>query len=107
MELWGIINKDRDFWKFIEKYDFISLSETWLENKGWENFEKKLSRDFIWKCIGAVRRNKKGRAKGGFVLGIRKTWVNNMKYWKLIEGKNMVISRLREKKGYLERLVSL
>lgn len=29
----GIGNKDREFWRYIRGYDFISLSETWMEKK--------------------------------------------------------------------------
>lgn len=31
----GIGRQDMEFWKFIKEMDFISLSETWLEGKGW------------------------------------------------------------------------
>lgn len=29
----GIGNKDREFWRYIRGYDFISLSETWMEKE--------------------------------------------------------------------------
>jgi len=32
----GLGNKDEEFWKFVSKCDFISLSETWVEEKSWE-----------------------------------------------------------------------
>lgn len=38
------------------------------------NLEKKLSKDFEWSMIPARKEYKKGRAKGGFLMGIRKDW---------------------------------
>lgn len=29
----GIGNKDREFWRYIRGYDFINLSETWMEKE--------------------------------------------------------------------------
>lgn len=36
--------------------------------------KKNLNTDFDWEIITAKRENKKGRASGGFLLGIRKNW---------------------------------
>lgn len=30
----GIGRQGKDFWNFVKEYDFISLSETWLEEQG-------------------------------------------------------------------------
>lgn len=68
-------NKDKEVWEFLEKGDFISLSETWVEEKDKENLEKKLSKNFVWKIIPARRTSKKGRAKGGFIIGLKKGWI--------------------------------
>lgn len=38
----GIGNKDKEFWRYIRTYDFISLSETWMEKKGWEKIRGRL-----------------------------------------------------------------
>jgi len=32
----------------------------------------RLSKRFVWKCQYAVRANKKGRARGGIIAGVRK-----------------------------------
>jgi len=32
----GIGNKDREWWRYIIGFDFISLSETWVDEKGWK-----------------------------------------------------------------------
>lgn len=72
----GLLNKDRDFWAFLESVDFISLTETWVEEKDWLTLKNKLSTDFVWDNVPAYREHKKGRAKSGFLIGIRKDWYN-------------------------------
>lgn len=62
----GLKKKGVDFWKEIAKFDFISLSETWVEDKKWENWREGLPEDFIWECIGATREKKKGGQKEVF-----------------------------------------
>lgn len=36
----GIKKKDKEVWKFIGSGDFISLCETWLEEKEWKVWER-------------------------------------------------------------------
>jgi len=48
------------------------LSETWIEERGWEAIKRSLSERFSWKCQYAIKEKKKGRAKGGIITGIRK-----------------------------------
>lgn len=31
----GLGNKDKEFWKYVKGFDFVSLSETWVDEKGW------------------------------------------------------------------------
>jgi len=38
----GIVNKDKEFWRFIEGFDFVSLCETWVEEKDWESLKNKI-----------------------------------------------------------------
>lgn len=47
-------------------FDFISLCETWVEEKGWSNMKGMLPRTHEWVCIFAEKVKNKGRAKGGF-----------------------------------------
>jgi len=68
----GIGNKSTDFWRYIVKFDFISLCETWVDEKGWEIWKERLPSSHVWACDFAIRNKKKGRAKGGFIIGIRK-----------------------------------
>lgn len=74
MIFWNIAGVDnKDFWSFIEGFDFVSLSETWLEKKGWKRLKGKLPKSHEWDCCFA-KKNKKGRAKGGFIVGKRRGW---------------------------------
>ncbi|KAL6416732.1 hypothetical protein ACFW04_013190 [Cataglyphis niger] len=68
----GIKNKNRDFWREVEEWDVVMLSETWLDRKGWDSARGYLPKAYRWKVQLAERRNKKGRAIGGMLLGIKK-----------------------------------
>ena len=37
-----VSNKNKDFWNYIDKFDFISLCETWLEENEWKKVEERL-----------------------------------------------------------------
>ncbi|XP_024878641.1 trichohyalin-like [Temnothorax curvispinosus] len=69
----GLSNKDKDFWEGIKEWDVIVMMETWTDEKGWEKVKEKLPREYRWRVQIAARRNKKGRACGGMLLGIRKS----------------------------------
>lgn len=71
----------------MEEGDFISITETWIEEKGEKYWKDKCSTDFTWKFFAAVKEKKKGRAKGGILIGVRKSW---------IEEKEMEITRVEE-----------
>ena len=74
MAFWNIAgaeNKDRDFWKCIEEWDIIIMCETWLEKKGWSRIRGRLPRGYRWETQMARRKNKKGRARGGMMIGMR------------------------------------
>jgi len=68
----GLRNKDRDFWKGLENWDVIVLSETWVDEKGWDRIKEKLPKGYKWGTQIAKRRSRKGRAIGEMVMGIRK-----------------------------------
>jgi len=58
----GLWNKDKDFWKGLENWNVIILSETWLEEKRWVKIKNLLPRGYVWNTQWATRKNKKGRA---------------------------------------------
>ncbi|XP_039312991.1 uncharacterized protein LOC120359478 [Solenopsis invicta] len=75
----GLRNKDKEFWKGMERWEVMVLIETWIEEKGWKYIEGKLPKGYEWKVQWAKRRNKKGRAIGGMMLGIRRELVEGGK----------------------------
>ncbi|KYN00148.1 hypothetical protein ALC62_09082 [Cyphomyrmex costatus] len=70
----GIENKDSEFWKYVNSFDYISLCETWIEERGWNRLKNNLPGSHVWDCSFAKKEGKRGRAKGGFLIGIRKGW---------------------------------
>lgn len=57
-------NKDKDFWSYIKGFDFVNLSETWLEEKRWERLKRKLPKSHEWDYYFAKKNKKKeGRRK--------------------------------------------
>lgn len=68
----GVINKNREFWNRLTDWDVIVMMETWMEEKGWSKVKNCLPDGFTWSMQLAKRENKKGRAKGGMIVGIKK-----------------------------------
>jgi len=71
----GVRNKDKDFWESLKNWEVIVLSETWLEKKEWERVRGRLPKEYKWGVQGATRDGKRGRAKGGMIMGIREELV--------------------------------
>lgn len=49
MAFWNVAimrRKGGDFWKGLEEWDVMIVSETWLEEREWEWVEKKLPRGY-------------------------------------------------------------
>jgi len=57
----GLVNKDKDFWRGIKEWDVVTLSETWVDEKGWSRVRGKLPRGYEWGVQFATRRSKKVR----------------------------------------------
>jgi len=68
----GVKNKDSDFWRRLGGWEVVVMTETWIEEKDWERLKEKLPKEFVWKLQMAKRRNRKGRAIGGILLGVKK-----------------------------------
>lgn len=66
----GIKSKlaEYEFHDFLRKADIIILSETHLENGNYPE----LIREWEFEVVDAVRRESKGRASGGMVVGFKK-----------------------------------
>jgi hypothetical protein len=89
----GIKNKEDEFWKYLGEFDVVGLVETWVEEKGWERLERRMPREFEWKCQYADRESKKRRAKDGIIMGVKKG----------LEEENG--SEAKEERGFMERTV--
>lgn len=50
----------------------VILSETWTDKKKWERIKTMLSKKYVWVVQWAGRKNRKGRAIGGMIIGVRK-----------------------------------
>lgn len=61
----GVRNKDRAFWKGLEKWEVMVLPETWLKEKEWGKMKRKLPKGYIWGIQWANRKSTKRRAIGG------------------------------------------
>uniref|UniRef100_T1JAI2 Endonuclease/exonuclease/phosphatase domain-containing protein n=1 Tax=Strigamia maritima TaxID=126957 RepID=T1JAI2_STRMM len=68
----------------ITEKDIIILSETWLKEKENKQFSKKLDDLFSWDFLPATRSKKKGRAKGGQLIAVRRSldWAWTCEKWK-------------------------
>lgn len=50
----------------------MMLMETWVDEKGWKKIRARLPKGYRWEKQWAGRKNKKGRAMGGIIVGIRR-----------------------------------
>lgn len=74
----GLRNKDED-WSGLRKWEVIVLLETWMNEKGWRGIKGKLPRGYIWGLQWAEKKNGKGKAMGGMVMGIKREIVEKGK----------------------------
>jgi len=70
----GLGRKDEEFWEYISNYDFVGLVETWVDEERWEKIKGWLPSSHEWKYSAARKEKRKGRAKGGMMIGTRKGW---------------------------------
>ena len=56
----------------METYDFVGLTETWVDEKQWNGLQNRLPNSFNWKCQLAKKEKNKGRASGGIITGVKK-----------------------------------
>lgn len=64
----GLMHLCEETWEYLDQFDVIGLTETWIEEESWKKLKNKMSNKFQWVCIPARRENKKGRAKGGIIV---------------------------------------
>ncbi|KAG7196803.1 hypothetical protein KM043_016916 [Ampulex compressa] len=68
VKVWKVGNKE--VWKYIEKYDIVELTETWMDEKAWNRMRGRLASTYEWSSVQAVKEKRKGRAKGGLVAAV-------------------------------------
>ena len=118
----GLGGKINEIRSYLNEFEIIILSETWVEEENNEqNLENILPKEYEWKWTKGTRSTVKGRAKGGNLMGIRKTsewrnfWDNAEKcitaaevkidkeWWKIVGVYNR--SGLSDIKPHLEELL--
>jgi len=97
----GVLNKDT--WEYLEDFEVVGLTETWLEEDKWENIKNKLPKNIEWKCRLAKRENKKGKAKGGIITGVSK----NIKETEYREWNDNIVERRIRYKGKDWRMITV
>jgi len=71
----GIRNKDTECWNYILGFDYVSLCETWLEEKEWEKWKRRLPGSHEWAC----RKRKEKRESEGRVYNKEKKGMGSAK----------------------------
>lgn len=106
MLFWNVAEigrQDKEFWEYIKGFDFVTLGETWIEEKNWNKLKDLLRSLHVWNCYFAKRINRRGRAKGGFIIGEKKGWGDSNR--KLIEKsvEGWIVTRIEKvfKRKYL------
>ncbi|KYN29057.1 hypothetical protein ALC57_01521, partial [Trachymyrmex cornetzi] len=84
----GLENKDREFWDRLKSWDAMVLMETWVEEKRGKFLKERLPEGYIrvWRVQDAKRKNKKGRAIRGMLMGIKKELYEREEGKKEVEG---------------------
>lgn len=90
----GLLGRDEEFWKELERWDMVVMLETWVEEKCWERVRNRLPKGYMWRMQAAKRMKRKGRAKGGIIMGIRKDLIEEVEE-EIGEKDGIVIGRIR------------
>lgn len=68
----GVLNKCKETWEYLERFDIIGLMEIWIDEEKWKKIENNLSTKYEWECITVIKEGKKDRNKGGVIMVISK-----------------------------------
>ncbi|KYN18941.1 hypothetical protein ALC57_08784, partial [Trachymyrmex cornetzi] len=94
----GLGNKDREFWDNLKRWDAMVLMETWVEGKGEKKLRERLPDGYVWRIQNAKRRNKKGRAMGGIIMGIKRELYVEERRRKEMEGMMTGVMKVGERR---------
>lgn len=75
------------------------------ENK-WDRIKNRLPSSHMWECSFAKKKGRRGRAKGGFIIGVRKKWGNTGEKLIKEEVKGIISTELIVK-GRKTRIISV
>lgn len=90
----GLTRKDNDFWRKLKEWDVVVLIETWIEEKGWGKMKDRMPEGYIWGVQMAKKEHRRGRARGGLIMGIKKEiWERDTKIETEKEG--FIVGRVR------------
>ena len=53
----------------------VVLMETWVEERRWDSVRRRLPEGYKWRAQWAKRKNRKGRAMEGMLIGVREEMV--------------------------------
>lgn len=93
----GLENKCEETWEYLESFDTLGLTETWMDEGAWNRIKSKIKRRFIWNYIPAVRKNKKGRTKGEILTAVNRK-IEEIKTKMLNEGATEINFKLNKRK---------
>lgn len=93
----GLFRQDLEFWNFVKEFDYVGLCETWVSEEGWNNIKNRLPETHNWVNEKAKKKNVKGRASGGIIVGKSKLWGEGE--WESIENSYDGIIHIRGKEG--------
>lgn len=75
-----------------------------MENE-WKRIKNRMPVSHEWECIFAKKEKRKGRAKGGFILGKRKEWGEKGTKIEQIKEEGVIVSRIKERRGKEEVMI--
>ena len=71
---WNIVvlgSKDMEVWEFSEKFDFIKLTEIYIDEGGWNKMKQMMTKGWKCECQCVKKENRKDRAIGEIITGIK------------------------------------
>lgn len=98
-------DKCEETWEYLESFDILGLTETWMDEGAWNRIKSKIKRRFIWNYIPAVRKNKKGRTKGEILTAVNRE-IEEIQTKMLNEGAMEINFKLNKRKWRLVTVYS-
>ncbi|EFN65264.1 hypothetical protein EAG_12349 [Camponotus floridanus] len=68
----GLRKEIRKLKEEMQEWDVVGLVETWVGKEEWKKWKGRVPGEFAWEIQGAKKEGKRGRAKGGIWMGIRR-----------------------------------